>query len=528
MSSSCTSDEECTDCSTDSREESSLSRWQAVDSGLTQAVLGLVFAWLEGASLARAGAACRAWRAAAACPTLWRRLLRPCPTRPTGCVSWREEYVRVHAGWELRARLSGGRGGAGESFLHAALAPTGCRLALTTTDANILIWELDAEEIWREVWSVSLRARGWESAERAEWARAGRRLLVAGPVALAQRWELIVLDESDGGWSVASRASCGGGAAGCWATRAARAYLALTPRRLAPRLWITTVAINAATQETQSEYAGVTAPLLHIFNEEEASITHVVVAEVPLQDASASDDECSNSDNEDYDSDGAYGLARVLLAGFGGAMGAVRAWLLYSLQPPPLLAGAGGAGDLRARASRRRAAAARDPPDPPDPPEPSEQQVRDMCTPPDAECRFDGTLIGLTVQHDGRAVWSWSSVGALSAWSLPQLRALRTLHPPDAAPRPALRANALHYVQPAIGRTYLATPEGALSGRVWVWGAASGSARRAPLPHAAPALLAAFPRTREHTMLVLATDYLYVWRSKATPQTSDCNVQELD
>lgn len=38
-------------------------------------VLELVFWWLGGSELARAGAACRAWRAAARAARAWRRLL---------------------------------------------------------------------------------------------------------------------------------------------------------------------------------------------------------------------------------------------------------------------------------------------------------------------------------------------------------------------------------------------------------------------------------------------------------------------
>lgn len=50
------------------------SEWQN-ESRRCGVVLGEVFRWLSGAELARAGAACRAWRRAAAAPPLWRRLL---------------------------------------------------------------------------------------------------------------------------------------------------------------------------------------------------------------------------------------------------------------------------------------------------------------------------------------------------------------------------------------------------------------------------------------------------------------------
>lgn len=59
-----------------SSEERCESPWASAG-GLTAAALREVFAWLGGAELARAGAVCRAWRAAAAEPALWRRLLLP-------------------------------------------------------------------------------------------------------------------------------------------------------------------------------------------------------------------------------------------------------------------------------------------------------------------------------------------------------------------------------------------------------------------------------------------------------------------
>lgn len=64
-----------------SRRERHVSVWQA-EGGLTAAVLAEVFSWLGGTELARAGAVCRAWRAAAADPALWRRLLLPLVTQP--------------------------------------------------------------------------------------------------------------------------------------------------------------------------------------------------------------------------------------------------------------------------------------------------------------------------------------------------------------------------------------------------------------------------------------------------------------
>lgn len=52
-----------------------MSIWQSEEQRCA-VVLHEVFSWLGGHELALAGAACRAWRYAAAEPALWRRLLR--------------------------------------------------------------------------------------------------------------------------------------------------------------------------------------------------------------------------------------------------------------------------------------------------------------------------------------------------------------------------------------------------------------------------------------------------------------------
>ncbi|XP_063839164.1 F-box/WD repeat-containing protein 5-like [Ostrinia nubilalis] len=422
--------------------------WQA-EGGLTEAALLEVFAWLGGAELARAGAVCRAWRAAAAAPALWRRLLARAP----GAASldalyesreWRSEYVNAAAPWELRARLS-----AGAPLVHAALAPGGARLALATDDAAVLIWERTEQDQWRPAWSRSVRARGWRGVARAEWPRAdSRRLLLAGPLAAARRWELLVLQqqEREEEWCVVSRAGCSAGAGGCWAGGAA--FVALELRQLGAAHYATTVWLNAATQETQSEYAGVTTPLLRVYNEDKATITHVAVAEAPLDCAG----DRALRDSSQVGQSRTHATLQTLVCGFSGTSGALRAWGLSALQPPPLLA----TGDLRSRAASRRAArraAAADPDADAAEPELDEAAVRAMCIPHEHECRLPGPLVGLVIQTDGRCAWACTAGARVTCVALPALRALRCLAPPAPDPAPALLD--LHYVHPAVSDYYI-------------------------------------------------------------------------
>ncbi|KAI8427282.1 hypothetical protein MSG28_001869 [Choristoneura fumiferana] len=81
-------------------------------------VLELVFWWLAGASLARAGATCRAWRGAARAARAWRRLLAArSPARPDGALRalaqlyggacpWRSLYLAAAAPWRVVARVA--------------------------------------------------------------------------------------------------------------------------------------------------------------------------------------------------------------------------------------------------------------------------------------------------------------------------------------------------------------------------------------------------------------------------------------
>lgn len=102
-------------------------------------------------------------------------------------VSWRQEFVSACAGWRLVAQHRGSA-----TLLHASLAPDGSRLALAAADGSVALWHCGAGR-WRELARAELRARGWSAAARALWAGSGARLLVAGPMALVDDWELLVL-----------------------------------------------------------------------------------------------------------------------------------------------------------------------------------------------------------------------------------------------------------------------------------------------------------------------------------------------
>ncbi|KAF9407882.1 hypothetical protein HW555_012253 [Spodoptera exigua] len=219
---------------------------------------------------------------------------------------WRHEYVVAHAGWRLAARH-----GASASLLHGALAggcggAAGERLALGCDDASVAVWARGPRG-WEERGRVGLRGRGWAAAARVQWPAVGAaRLLVAGPLTLVPDWELIVLSvEEDGALgAVASRVRCSAGGAGCWADPLAHTFCSLELRRLGAGLYCTTVWLNTATQETESEYEGVTSPLLRIYNEESQHLTHVVVARPELAERGP----------------------RLLVAGGGCRLGAWRVW----------------------------------------------------------------------------------------------------------------------------------------------------------------------------------------------------------
>ncbi|KAL4704633.1 hypothetical protein ACJJTC_002890 [Scirpophaga incertulas] len=322
--------------------------------------------------------------------------------------SWREEYVVAGAGWARAAPAL--RPLPGAALLHAALAPPAprepLRLALTTDRADLLIWELEAGGAWRESWRCSLAPRDWAAAARARWA-GPRRLLLAGALATARRWELLALahvrTDSDESWVVTSRAGTAAGGAGCWADAGGDAYLTLQLHRLSPAHCATAVWLNASTQETESEYAGVTTELFKIYNENQASISHIEVAQVPLlaDEETSGKDDCVKNKNPEIES----AFVQMLVAGFSGMRGAVRTWALPALRPAPLLAAADG--DLRTRRAlhaRRRAAAAAVAAAAGDgdpgllaEAELDEATARALCAPPEYQYLFEDALVGLTV-----------------------------------------------------------------------------------------------------------------------------------
>ncbi|XP_030029387.1 uncharacterized protein LOC115446750 isoform X1 [Manduca sexta] len=504
-------------------------------------VLREVFLWLPGASLARAGATCRAWRRAAAEPALWRRLvLRTASPRAhdtllatTENYEWREEFVCAHAQWKLTRTIPATAGGA--TLIHGALAPRDPWLALAADDASVTVWARGVGSTWRERWRHELReARGWASAARVLWAESGRRLLVAGPRALADvssSWELLVLqfDDECHGREI-SRTRCSAGAAGCWAGPGGECYLALQTSVLAPGVACTAVWLNTATQETQSEYAGVTARLLRVYNEDGANILLARVLELPwsVLDAPPAGDDAAyyratrvRTDNDDAPptknkQEGEWSHLRVLVLGWDsgrvGSGGRVCAWSLGAPQPPPVQATA--AGSLRARylAHRERMRAP-----PPDPPPPAEADVRALCTAPEAECTLPAPPLGLVAHPGGRCVWVNTADGQVWCMSVPALVPLRSLPPP--LPRPAGPAPALYYAEPSATHHHVAAPAGALSGSACVW-ATLGDAcavldARPAAPAAAALLLPGWPLSA----LILAGDAFHVWRSRATPQS---------
>ncbi|XP_068621605.1 F-box/WD repeat-containing protein 5-like [Battus philenor] len=197
--------------------------------------------------------------------------------------SWRREHQLASARWRLRARTPVARGA---HATHAALSHAGDRLAVAADDASVTVWSRSSEEsgagcCWRARWRHSESARGWAAACAVHWAPDDARLLLAGPLTLADRWELVVLRFDARGWAAAARVA-GSACGGCWA--GARAFVSLTTRLLAPGRAVTTLWLNAADQRLHSEHAGVTAPALRVYNEAAAGITHLLVVEVPAEE----------------------------------------------------------------------------------------------------------------------------------------------------------------------------------------------------------------------------------------------------
>ncbi|XP_013147069.1 PREDICTED: uncharacterized protein LOC106109958 [Papilio polytes] len=551
--------------------------WQGT-SGAAGEVLRAVFAWLNGAELWAAAHVCRGWRAAIE-SWLWRRALLPraAPAhlaalrraRAAAALnsahnigeswaawSWRREYWLAAACWRLAWRAPAAGGAA---VAHAALSHAGDRLALAADDASLTVWaRVSGSPRWEQCWHRSERARGWAAVLAVSWAPDDARLLLSGPLVLADRWELLVLRFDESGVGRAEvRAECGPGG-GCWAGPAA--FLSLSLRLLAPARAVTTVWLNAADQGVQSEFAGVRSPVLRVYNEAAAHITHMLAAEVPvheleeLEGRSPEERLVAADEPTEVPSDGAecprpsYWRAtlpmraeqyeRVVLAAVGAAGGtrgaacALAVWALRTRAPPPLFATTSLAERVRAYREARLAPPA--PGEPPAPP-PSERELRALCTPPLATCRLPSAILGVKIHPKsvsnlisswwyhhvstprhiapiymdfififfyGGCVWAVCGAGAQCA-SLPALRPL--LRVPLAAPAAPASPPALYLLQPSVCDDFLVTPEGPGSGAVRVVAARSG-ARGAALPHAAPPVAALLPASPTHLLVLAGVD----------------------
>ncbi|XP_052747118.1 uncharacterized protein LOC112046548, partial [Bicyclus anynana] len=228
-------------------------------------VLRCVLARLPPRELWRCGAVCRAWRRAAADGALWRRALRPHAApralralaravAATGAQwSWRAEWARAAARWRPGAALAA-RAAGGAALRCAALSARGDRVALVDEDAMLTIFEQtlggDASA-WRMRCGGALSGE-WREAEHALWAPGGRALLLAARLALAERHEILVVG-FDERWRRRVLCRCAGAVAS-WLHDGA--FLSLQLHALAPARACTTVWLNAASQETQSEPRG--------------------------------------------------------------------------------------------------------------------------------------------------------------------------------------------------------------------------------------------------------------------------------
>ncbi|KAL4706438.1 hypothetical protein ACJJTC_004979 [Scirpophaga incertulas] len=362
------------------------------------------------------------------------------------------------SGFVARGVRGGGRGvgarGAsaaalpGAALLHAALAPPAprepLRLALTTDRADLLVLPLSLFRYgsWRRAarggraGAAAWAPRDWAAAARARWA-GPRRLLLAGALATARRWELLALahvrtgclalphsynrfmtiflpraelhstdsDEVLGGDEPRGH---GGGRRGLLGGRGRRRLphaaaapsvaRALRHRRLAQRL-------HAGARHRAFSLGTRTV----LYYQTWAPSTWSYATTI--------------NKNPEIESS----FVQMLVAGFSGMRGAVRTWALPALRPAPLLAAADG--DLRTRRAlhaRRRAAAAAVAAAAGDgdpgllaEAELDEATARALCAPPEYQYLFEDALVGLTVapgraQRVGMSRWRRRAVPVIA------------------------------------------------------------------------------------------------------------------
>ncbi|XP_038211416.1 uncharacterized protein LOC119831914 [Zerene cesonia] len=512
--------------------------WQSED-GCTCVVLECVFERLTPRELLRCGGVCRAWRRAARAGPLWRRALLPrteprlvraladtarC-NRNTGTWAswnWVREGMLSMARWEPSESLVPA---SGVPLIHMALDASDTRLAVLAEDGHLSIWarsSVGAAGQWRERWGGAASAE-WRRACSAQWAPRAPRLLVAGALLLADRWEVLVLDINNNfSGKIICRAACSVGTSCCWMDD--DTFLTLRVQLLGLGQACTTVWLNAAAQETFSEHAGVVMPLLRIYNEAAANITHILIADVPSnfdeKEVSIEKEENGGEAEEREISmpraayfrclrkgDHSQSVRMLIAAGGcpGETRGQARALHGWSVPPqlrvPPICV----REELRERVRLRRERADSPPQDLP------EAAVRALCTPPAALCPLAGSVLGIVAHPTGACVWVSSTAG-LTCVSLPVLR--RVLHLP--APRVAAP---LYRVQPAVSDDYVVAPLDDGNGELRMWTARTARRVARGLQHsrAGCALVALLPAPAAppapHEVLVLTSDAVHVWRS---------------
>ncbi|CAK1550176.1 unnamed protein product [Leptosia nina] len=469
-------------------------------------------------------------------------------TAPSGEELWHRESWQTWT-WQREAALSStrwrllevaavpsppGQISSSNSLLHAALNSSNTRLAILAERAFLTVWErrpfvgrmrdeesCDCDE-WRPMRSGTLSGARWGDGGSVAWAPSGDRLLVAGQMLLADRWEVVVLDpaiDCEGAGAVLCRSSCSAGTCPCWVND--WHFLTMHVRLLAPGHATTAVWLNSVAQATHSEHAGVLKLLLRVYNEAAANITHSIVAEVPT--ATERDDPQENVElRAAYyrclrKRSGDEGRILVVCGGSReGVRGEARAALAWRLPEevvvPPLRVSVPIVDRLRELRARRERQLERE-----EGAHLREEEVRSLCEPPFAECPLPGVALGVTLHPGGRCFWVSCSGGGVVCVSLPSLRVVQHLESPGTS-----LWSRFYRVQPHLNHDYVVSPRGDASGDVLVWSARSGRLA-GTLRHDRPSIVALLPAPVTHSnctkilcrsLLVLTTDALHVWHSR--------------